>query len=67
MNVVHELKETVSKIYHAKMFKTSTSENVRFEDDPCTNQMRAFLAPANFDGFKLYNFKWIVPNILKVR
>ena len=63
MLVVHKLKEIVSKIRHAKMFKTSTSENVRFEDDPCTDQMKAL----NFDGFKLYNFKWIVPNILKVR
>ena len=49
------------------MFKTSTSENVRFEDDPCTDQMKAFLAQYNFDGFELYDFKWIVPNILKVR
>ena len=41
------------------------SEHTRDKNDPCTNQMKAFLTTAN-GSTNWYDYKWILPNILKV-
>ena len=43
------------------IYKIKLSENTRSEGHLCSNQMEVFL-----ESTTLYEYKWILPNVLKV-
>ena len=62
---LQEIKHIISNAFFSASKKYSNvllSGTTRLESDRCSNQMKVFLKTT-----KLYNYKWIVPNILKVR
>ena len=62
---IYYFSEYMTSSYFLILTKILYSEHTRDATDMCTNQMKAFLTTAN-GCTNWYNYKWILPNILKV-